>query len=108
METPSTRTALPATLYPFGMGRADSGADALLAVAHHNRTGRMPDNPNTETTTYDELVRRITERVRPVCTYMPEDEFRALVEQMARLEHKYIHYPNPVPRELRKSGERAE
>jgi hypothetical protein len=90
------------------MGRADSGADALLAVAHHNRTGRMPDNPNTETTTYDELVRRITERVRPVCTYMPEDEFRALVEQMARLEHKYIHYPNPVPRELRKSGERAE
>ncbi|MFL5615218.1 MAG: hypothetical protein ACJ796_16245, partial [Gemmatimonadaceae bacterium] len=44
----------------------------------------------------------------PVRTYMPEDEFRVLVEQMARLEQKYIHYPNPVPRELRKSGERAE
>lgn len=79
------------------------GTGVRLA-AHPSSFGtRMPDKLNTETTTFAELVQRIAERVRPVCAHMPEEEFRALVEQMARIEHKYIHYPKPVPRELRSS-----
>ena len=60
----------------------------------------MPDRDNDSESTYRELVARIAARVRPVCTRMPEDEFRALVEQMARVEQKYIHYPFGVPTDL--------
>lgn len=60
----------------------------------------MPDHANDGESTYRELVERIATRVRPVCTRMPEDEFRALVEQMARVEQKYIHHPFGVPTAL--------
>jgi hypothetical protein len=61
----------------------------------------MTDHSHDSEFTLRDLVQRIAERVRPVCTHMPEDQFRALVEQMARVEQKYIHYPQDVPRELR-------
>lgn len=61
----------------------------------------MRDTLNHSESTFRELVLRIAERVRPVCLHMPEEEFWALVEQMARVEQKYIHYPNEVPRQLR-------
>ena len=50
--------------------------------------------------TFQELVERIAARVRPFCENMPEAEFRALIEQMARIQHKYIHYPLSVPHGL--------
>ena len=37
----------------------------------------------------EELVRRIAERVRPVCSDWPEEEFRALVRRMAIVQRKY-------------------
>jgi hypothetical protein len=52
---------------------------------------------------FRQLVWRIAERVRPVCAHMPETEFRALIEKMATIEQKYIHHPNPVPKELRRA-----
>ena len=64
----------------------------------------MPDNHNNESSTFAQLVQRIAERVRPVCSHMPEAEFHALVEQMARIEQKYIHYPKLVPTRLRDTG----
>ena len=64
----------------------------------------MPDNANNESSTFVELVRRIADRVRPVCAHMPEPEFDALVEQMAQIEQKYIHYPKVVPIQLRDLG----
>jgi len=51
--------------------------------------------------TFREHCWRIARRVRPVCTHMPEGEFHELVERMARIEQKYIFYPDPVPRDLR-------
>ena len=60
----------------------------------------MPDDRSDADSTFRDLVERIAQRVRPFCTTMPEVEFRALVEQMARIEHKYIHYPRGVPRGL--------
>lgn len=38
---------------------------------------------------YSELLARIRERVRPVCSEMPEDEFDALTARMAEIEWKY-------------------
>jgi len=61
----------------------------------------MPDTLSHSESTFRELVLRIAERVRAVCLHMPEEEFWALVERMARIEQKYIHYPNEVPRGLR-------
>ena len=63
-----------------------------------------PSLPTENEFTFQQLVRRIAERVRPVCAHMPEREFRTLVERMARIEQKYIHHPKPVPRELRERG----
>lgn len=60
----------------------------------------MSENHSDSTSTYRELVERIATRVRPVCSRMPETEFRRLIEQMARLEQKYLHHPRSVPGEL--------
>lgn len=54
----------------------------------------MTDHLSDNTSTFRELVQAISARVRPVCPLMPEEEFRTLVEQMARIEQKYIHYRN--------------
>jgi hypothetical protein len=35
------------------------------------------------------LIEDITRRLRPVCGAMPEAEFQALVERMARTQYKY-------------------
>ena len=88
-----------------------SGSRLVLSAALNGkvRCGRAPitvsEERQAETEkSYLELVLAIAARVRPVCQRMPEAEFRALVEQMARIEQKYIHYPNPVPTELRHEG----
>ena len=60
----------------------------------------MPDRHNNSDSTYHELVERIAARVRPVCQRMPEAEFRRLIEQMARVEQKYLHHPSAVPTKL--------
>ena len=54
--------------------------------------------------TLRQIVHRIAGRLRPVCTHMPEAEFRELVEKMARIEQKFIHHPKEVPRQLRDVG----
>lgn len=67
----------------------------------------MPDERSDVDSTFHELVERIALRIRPVCPQMPETEFRALIEQMARIEHKYIHYPHLVPRGLQDTADWA-
>jgi hypothetical protein len=52
---------------------------------------------------YSELLRQIRDRVRPVCSEMPQDEFDALTARMAEIEWKYTHRaaaPGPDPSEL--------
>lgn len=62
----------------------------------------MSEEHRTDTEcSFRELVKRIAARIRPVCAHIPEAEFRSLVERMASVEQKYIHYPNPVPPSLR-------
>ena len=65
----------------------------------------MPHRHNNSDSTYHELVERIAARVRPVCQRMPETEFRRLIEQMARVEQKYIHHPSAVPKKLEGDAE---
>jgi hypothetical protein len=60
----------------------------------------MPHRHNNSDSTFHELVERIAERVRPVCRRIPEPEFRLLIEQMARVEQKYLHHPSAVPKKL--------
>jgi hypothetical protein len=60
----------------------------------------MADNHHDSESTFQDLVERIAARVRPVCHLMPESEFRLLIEQMARVEQKYIHHPSAVPSKL--------
>ena len=60
----------------------------------------MSDTHNDVDSTFRELVERLAVRVRPVCQHMPEEEFRRLIEQMARVEQKYIHHPSVVPKRL--------
>ena len=64
----------------------------------------LASDPHDSDFTFRQLVERIADRVRPVCANMPEAEFRQLVEQMARIEQKYIHYPNEIPGKLRSPG----
>ena len=37
----------------------------------------------------DDLKADISQRLRPVCSHFPEDEFIGLVDQIAAIEHKY-------------------
>lgn len=42
---------------------------------------------------YSELLTSIRERIRPVCSEMPQEEFDALTARMAEIEWKYAHRP---------------
>lgn len=46
----------------------------------------------------DELKTEIADRLRPVCSHFPDDEFAALIDQIARIEHKYAirAWPNAL------------
>jgi hypothetical protein len=37
----------------------------------------------------EELKTDIAQRLRPVCAHFPEEEFTDLIDQIARIEHKY-------------------
>jgi hypothetical protein len=37
----------------------------------------------------DDLKKDIADRLRPVCSHLPDDEFAGLIDQIARIEHKY-------------------
>jgi hypothetical protein len=40
-------------------------------------------------TAIDDLKTDIAHRLRPICSHFPDEEFAALIDQIARIEYKY-------------------